>query len=95
TGTPGAADELAADLAAAGLTVGTVTVSDGGTGAVEGPAGDAGAAWLAGALGLPELARDAEVEHVTLVLGPGTAADDRTADLLTAADALPDCAAGA
>ncbi len=81
-----------ADLTAAGLTAGTVTtVTDGGTAAVEGPDGDGGALWLADALGLTELARDADVEHVTVVLGPGTAADDRTADVLAAVDALPDC----
>ncbi|GHE13937.1 lytic murein transglycosylase [Klenkia taihuensis] len=91
TGRPGVADELLADLTAAGLTTGTVTAVDGGTAAVEGPAGDGGAAWLADALGLPELARDGDVEHVTVALGPGTTADDRTADVLTAADALPDC----
>jgi hypothetical protein len=91
TGRPGAADELVADLTAAGLTTGTVTMVEGGTAAVEGPAGDGGAAWLADALGLPELTRDGDVEHVTVVLGPGTATDDRTADVLAAAEALPDC----
>ncbi len=91
TGRPGAADEVLADLTAAGLTPGTVTVVDGGTAAVAGPAGDGGAARFADALGLPGLARESEVEHVTLVLGPGTAAEDRTADLLAAVDALPDC----
>lgn len=67
------------------------TATDGGPAALEGPVGDGGAAWLADALGLPELARDAEVEQVTVVLGPGTTAEDRTADLLAAVDALPDC----
>ncbi|WP_218938478.1 lytic transglycosylase domain-containing protein [Modestobacter altitudinis] len=87
TGDPAIADEVAAHLAAAGLTIGTVTAAEPAASGIEHPVGSASPGeWLTGALGTTQLLRQGEVGHVTVVL----AATD-PADLLAALRALPAC----
>ncbi len=87
TGDPAVADEVVAQLTAAGLTVGTVTTAEPTASGIEHPADQAPQGeWLAAALGTPQLLRSSEVAHVTVVL----AAADPT-ELLTAVRALPAC----
>jgi hypothetical protein len=86
TGDQAVADDVAAALGAAGLTVGAVGTGAPATSGIEFPAGQEDQAqWLAGALATT-LVRTGDVPHVTVVLA---AAD--SADLLAAVDALPAC----
>lgn len=83
TGDPAVADEVAAHLTAAGLTVGTVIAGEPAASGVEHPAGWAlPAEWL----GAAPLFRQGDVAHVTVVLA---AADAAT--LVTAVESLPAC----
>jgi len=84
---PAAGDDVAAHLAAAGLTVGEVTIGAASSSGIEYPESrQSGARWLADALSTAGLLRVAEVQHVTVVLGPAD-----SAALVRAVDALPDC----
>jgi hypothetical protein len=87
TGAPAVVDDVAAHLAAAGLTVGTVTTGASTASGIEYPASEEpGAQRLATALGKPAVLQAADVPHVTVVLG----ATDSAA-LVKAVDALPAC----
>jgi hypothetical protein len=87
TGDPAIADDVAAHLAAAGLTVGSITTADAPASGIEYPDGEQPAGrWLADALDAAALLRVGEVPHVTVVLGStGSAA------LVQGIDALPAC----
>jgi hypothetical protein len=90
TGDQAVADDVAARLAAAGLTVGSITSADSTASGLEYPVSEeSGAQWLAEALGDTGLLRVGDVAHVTVVLS-GT----DSAALVQAVDALPACAAG-
>jgi hypothetical protein len=83
------ADDVAARLTAAGLTIGAVTDADAGAAVsgIEYPEPKrSGAEWLADALAAADLLRVADVRHVTVVLGAGD-----SATLVQAVDALPAC----
>jgi hypothetical protein len=90
TGDSAVVDGITAALAAAGLTVGTVTSADPTstpvTGIEYGSADAAAAQWLAEATSATGLLRAGAVPNVTLVLGP---ADSGT--LVSAIDGLPAC----
>jgi hypothetical protein len=90
TGDQAVAEDVAARLAAAGLTVGSVASADSTASGIEYPASQkSGARWLAAALGKADLLRVGDVRHVTVVLGAtGSAA------FVQALDTLPACAAG-
>jgi hypothetical protein len=82
------ADDVAAHLAAAGLTVGTVTAAGSTASGVEYPTSEQPQAqWLAETLGVAGLLRAGDVPRVTLVLGSADAAV-----LVGAVAALPACA---
>jgi hypothetical protein len=90
TGDQAVADDVAARLASAGLTVGSVTSADSTVSGIEYPASQkSGAQWLAAALGVADLLRVGDVRHVTVVLG-GT----DSAAFVQALDTLPACAVG-
>jgi hypothetical protein len=75
TGDQAIADDVAAHLEAAGLTVGAVTTAEAPVSGIEYPAGQAPQAqWLAGALGVADRLRAVDVPHVTVVLAAADAA---------------------
>jgi hypothetical protein len=87
TGDPAIADDVAAHLTAAGLTVGSIAGADSPVSGIEYPGGEEPEArWLADVLDAAVVLRAGGVPHVTVVLG-----STDSAGLVRAIDALPAC----